>query len=123
MLSGSMQQSDTAPGVLPNVVPFDGSTNRSRAGSPVCFSHNQLTYFVRVAESGQISRAARALPMAQPALSQAIARLERQLGFKLLERHARGVSVTPAGEIFLTEARAVVRAAEQAAATAQALAG
>lgn len=88
----------------------------------VGFSHSQLLYFVRVAEAGQISSAARALYVAQPALSQSIARLERQLGLELLERHPRGVTLTPAGEIFLVKAKAVVQASAEAAVAAQAMA-
>jgi DNA-binding transcriptional LysR family regulator len=86
------------------------------------FRPGQLHYFVTVAEIGQITRAANHLHMAQPALSQAIAQLEAQLGVKLLDRHARGVGLTPAGEAFLVKARAVLSAEADAAATAQSLA-
>ncbi|MGA2452754.1 MAG: LysR family transcriptional regulator [Solirubrobacteraceae bacterium] len=86
------------------------------------FKRRQLDYFVTVADEGQITRAARKLQLAQPALSQAIAQLELDLGFKLLERHARGVTLTPAGEIFLVRARAAVAAWADAAATARSLA-
>lgn len=89
---------------------------------PVTFSHTQLVYFVRVAEAGQISRAARMLYMAQPALSQALARLERQLGFELLERHASGVTLTASGEVFLAKAKAALSADAEAVATARSLA-
>jgi len=60
----------------------------------------QIQYFVAVAEEEQITRAARKLHLAQPALSQAIAQLESQLGVALLERHAHGVTLTAAGEAF-----------------------
>jgi len=72
------------------------------------FRPGQLLYFVTVAEEGQVTRAARRLKIAQPALSQAIAQLEGELGLQLLERHARGVTLTTAGEIFLPKARAAV---------------
>ena len=68
-----------------------------------------------VAEQGQITRAAAKLHIAQPALSQTIAKLEAAVGVRLLERHPRGVSLTPAGEAFLEKARIAVRAAEEAA--------
>jgi molybdenum-dependent DNA-binding transcriptional regulator ModE len=83
---------------------------------------SHLAYFVKVAETGQITHAARILHVAQPALSQAIAQLEAQLGVKLLERHPRGVSLTPAGEIFLEKARIALDAQADAAATAASLA-
>jgi len=72
------------------------------------FRPSQLLYFVTVAEEGQVTRAARRLKIAQPALSQTIAQLEGELGLQLLERHARGVTLTAAGEIFLPKARAAV---------------
>jgi DNA-binding transcriptional LysR family regulator len=86
------------------------------------FKRGHLLYFVTVADEGQITRAARKLNLAQPALSQAIAQLESDLGFKLLERHARGVTLTRAGEAFLVNARAAVSAWSDAAATAQSMA-
>lgn len=85
------------------------------------FSHGQLAYFVRVAEEGQVTRAARSLYVAQPALSQAIARLEARLGVQLLRRHPRGVTLTAAGEIFYERARAALAADEALRATAGAL--
>jgi DNA-binding transcriptional LysR family regulator len=80
----------------------------------------QLRYFVAVVEDGQVSRAARRLMLAQPALSQAIATLERQVGVRLLNRHARGVSPTAAGAVFLVHARAAVAAADAGEASMQA---
>ena len=82
----------------------------------------QLHYLVTVAEEGQITSAARKLHLAQPALSQAIAQLEAELGIELLERHPRGVTLTPAGETFLVKARRALAAEIDAAQTAQALA-
>jgi DNA-binding transcriptional LysR family regulator len=86
------------------------------------FKRGQLRYFVAVAEAGQITRAAEKLHLAQPALSQTIAQLEYELGIKLLERHARGVTLTPAGEVFLVKARAAVSATDDVALTARSLA-
>lgn len=60
--------------------------------------HRQLEYFLAVAEAGSITSAAESLHMTQPPLSLAIAKLERELGVRLLDRHARGARLTRAGE-------------------------
>lgn len=85
------------------------------------FRRGHLRYFVAVAEAGQMTRAARKLHIAQPALSQAIAQLESDVGVTLLERHARGVTPTPAGEAFLAKARVAVSAWTEAVAAARLL--
>lgn len=85
------------------------------------FSQGQLRYFVTVSEEGQITRAAKRLHLAQPALSQAIAQLESELGVELLVRHPRGVTLTSAGEAFLVKARAVLAAEAETAQTALSL--
>ena len=78
----------------------------------------QLEYFVAVAEHLHFGRAAEALSIGQPAVSQQIARLERELGLSLLDRTPRTVRLTAAGGRFLTEARAVLTAVERARAAA-----
>lgn len=77
--------------------------------------------FVTVCRLGSLSAAAAELHHTQSAVSRQIAGLERQLGVPLVERHARGVRPTPAGEAFrrhaqatLAEADRAVRAARQA---------
>jgi DNA-binding transcriptional LysR family regulator len=85
------------------------------------FKRGLLAYFVAVAEEGQITRAAARLHLAQPALSQAITRLEAEVGFKLFERHPRGLRLTPAGETFLEKARLVVAADAEAIRAARSL--
>ncbi len=79
------------------------------------FSQVQLRYFVTVSEEGQITRAARRLHIAQPALSQALAQLEAELDIVLFVRHPRGVTLTPAGEAFLVKARTALAAEAQTA--------
>ena len=74
----------------------------------------QLQYLVVVVEEGQITRAAHRLRVAQPALSQAISRLESQLGVRLLERLPRGIEPTPAGDAFFEKAREALSAVEEA---------
>lgn len=86
------------------------------------FKTDHLRYFVTVADEGQITRAAKKLYIAQPALSQAISQLESELGLKLLERHPRGVRLTSSGEAFLEKARAVVETEHDVRRTAQSLA-
>lgn len=73
-----------------------------------------LKYFVAVAEEGGFSRAARRLHVVQPTLSMQIRALENELGGPLFERGARRTKLTPAGEVFLAEARQVLAQAERA---------
>lgn len=57
-----------------------------------------LKYFVSVFEQGSVSAASKACYVAQPSISSSIQQLENNLGRRLFERHARGVSATEAGE-------------------------
>jgi DNA-binding transcriptional LysR family regulator len=74
-----------------------------------------LRYFVAVAETRHFGRAAARLHLAQPALSQSVRQLEAELGAPLLLRTTRQVSLTPAGEFFLEQARGVLTAVEDGA--------
>src|SRR4051794_8939680 len=63
--------------------------------------------FREVARQGSFSRAAEALALTQPAVSQQVAALERQVGEPLLNRGPGGLSLTPAGEVLLQHADVV----------------
>jgi len=69
----------------------------------------QLEYFLAVVEHDGFGRAAQALHLAQPSLSQAIAALERDLGVQLFHRIGRGVVLSAAGEELIVPARNVLR--------------
>ncbi|MEV0298715.1 LysR family transcriptional regulator [Nocardia sp. NPDC050710] len=71
--------------------------------------------FLRVAETLHFGRAAMELHLSQPALSQRIRTLERDVGTALLERDRRGVRLTAAGQAFLAPARAATAQGERAA--------
>jgi DNA-binding transcriptional LysR family regulator len=64
-----------------------------------------LKYFLAVVDAGSVTRAADILGIAQPALSQALSRMERDLGVKLFERTRRGAQLTAAGEAIVEDIR------------------
>lgn len=74
----------------------------------------QLRYFIAVAEEMHFNRAAERLRIAQPALSQQIQRLERNLKTQLFIRTTRSVEITDTGRVLLEAARRVVAEAERA---------
>jgi len=82
-----------------------------------------LQTFREVAMRGSFSLAAEELGFTQPAISQHLARLERHLGVKVLERTARGVKLTPAGEALLAETEGVLSSVRQAERAAKAAGG
>jgi LysR family transcriptional regulator, transcriptional activator of the cysJI operon len=74
----------------------------------------QLRTFIAVAELRHFARAASLCNLSQPAVSHQVALLEEELGTKLLNRAARRVSLTVAGEVFLEEARRILGAVDRA---------
>jgi DNA-binding transcriptional LysR family regulator len=81
----------------------------------------QLRAFVEVAAAGSVRQAAANLVVSQPAVSAAVAALQRDLGVPLVNREGRGLELTPAGQVFADYARRVLGLLEEArvAATGQ----
>lgn len=69
----------------------------------------QLRYVAAVARTMNFTQAAAQLGVAQPALSQAIAQLEKQLAVTLFDRNSRRVQLTPAGRLFADRAEKILR--------------
>ncbi len=72
-----------------------------------------LNYFLAVAQYQSFTRAAHALHVSQPALSQQIRQLEDQLGAQLFDRNGRSVRLTDAGEVYLRYARQALQDLEE----------
>jgi DNA-binding transcriptional LysR family regulator len=73
-----------------------------------------LRYFVAVGEDQHYGRAAERLGIAQPALSRQIQDLEKELGFTLFDRLPRGVKLSAAGKLFLSDAQRILQEVEGA---------
>jgi DNA-binding transcriptional LysR family regulator len=80
----------------------------------VSLTIRQLRYFIAAAETGQVSHAAMELNISQSAVTAGIQGLEAALGARLLARGGQGVSVTPQGARFLSRAKAIIAAVEEA---------
>jgi LysR family transcriptional regulator, transcription activator of glutamate synthase operon len=83
----------------------------------------QLRYYEAVTRHRHFTRAAEELHVAQSALSQQVARLERELGIALLQRTTRSVDVTDAGRLVARRARAILAEADALRADVDALRG
>lgn len=69
---------------------------------------NRLHYFVTVVSEGSFTRAAKALYISQPGLSQQVQKLEQELGFTLIDRAVRPWQLTPIGRAVFEQARGIL---------------
>jgi len=74
----------------------------------IIISLRQLRYFVRIVETGSMTKAAEHFRVAQTALGLQVRELERYIGGKILERHSRGVMPTPSGQLLFERAREIL---------------
>lgn len=84
---------------------------------------HHLRDFVAIAQHQSLRGAARALTLAQPALTRSLRELEHELGASLVERHARGVVLTEIGKRFLMRAQSAVEEVRRASEEVAQLAG
>ena len=75
---------------------------------------NQLKYFIAVSEYRSFSKAAEQYFLTQTAVTQQVQKLEETVGVQLIDRKTRPISVTPMGNVFLKEARAIVNRMDMA---------
>ncbi|SMF23475.1 DNA-binding transcriptional regulator, LysR family [Tistlia consotensis] len=86
------------------------------------FTLRQLRYLCAVAEAGSIAAAAQRLAISQPAISAAVAQLEREAGTSFfLRQPAQGLAPTEAGRAFLARARGLLEHAEEVGGAARSL--
>jgi len=78
----------------------------------------QLRTFLAVAETGSGRAASHRLVVTQPAVSAALAALQKQVGVALVVREGRGLRLTPAGEVFADYARRILGLADEGVAAA-----
>lgn len=75
---------------------------------------NQFRDVVAIAERGSLRAAARHLQLAQPALTRSLQELEHELGVPLFERKARGMVLTPSGQVFVRRANNILNEVRRA---------
>ena len=73
----------------------------------------QLRYLTAVEEHGSLRRAGEQLPLSQPALVEALTKLERELGTRLLDRHRTGTRISAEARQLLPQVREVLGAVER----------
>lgn len=84
-----------------------------KRSSPSPLDLKLLRYFVAVAEELSLSRAARRLNISQPPLTRHIRFIEETVGAELFVRSAKGVELTSAGQVLLSDARNLIEMAQQ----------
>ena len=72
----------------------------------------QIRYFLKVAETEHMTRAARELNLSEPTLSRTIRQLEEELETKLFERRGRSIVLTESGSILMSRASEVLKQME-----------
>lgn len=87
------------------------------------YTQRQLRLFMAIVDEGSLNRAAQVVNMTQPTLSRLMADMERKLGQRLFERHAKGMSPTAAGELLIPYARLILHEMEAADEALRALGG
>src|SRR5579862_656798 len=108
-----MKQSQAEPTRLP----------QADTQAPQGLELRHLRYFAAVADAGTFTRAAEQLFIAQPTLSQQIARLEQIVGTPLLHRRRDGVRLTAAGAVLAEAARDVLAGVDRAVSQTRQAAG
>lgn len=83
----------------------------------------QLRYFVAVAQTQHLTRAAEQLHISQPALSKAISRLEAELGTTIFDRSANRITLNPTGELYLQYVQDALSALDSGMAAIQSQSG
>src|SRR4051794_39654544 len=73
----------------------------------------QLSYFVRIVEAGNMTRAASVLNVSQPALGVQMRQLEKRLGVELLQRHSRGAVPTAAGLFLYNRSKEILSSVDE----------
>jgi molybdate transport repressor ModE-like protein len=77
-------------------------------------SFQAMAVFVRLAQEGSFTSAARALGISTPSVSKCVARLEQRLGVRLVERTTRSFALTEAGKTLARHCQRILRAVDAA---------
>lgn len=70
-------------------------------------NERHIQYVLTIVQEGSFSAASKKLYVSQPSLSQTVKLIERDLGAEIFERHAKSLSITPAGKKYIEAARKI----------------